>query len=166
MGQFTPITIEGHINQAVASLLRKVLEQGVASAVLVPCRQPHQKTVMQTLVSDPQHLDKADPFAPVVPTNSARLVAALTHENEAPVAAVLRSCEVRAFLELVKLNQGAVENLLLIGIDCPRPLRDPRLLGACGSGRRPDHDLLEGQHQWWRHEVCVGQRRGDIVPDL
>ncbi|MFW5741239.1 MAG: 4Fe-4S dicluster domain-containing protein [Myxococcota bacterium] len=118
MGQFTPITIEGHINQAVATLLRDVLDKGVVSAVLLPCKQPHQRTVMQTLVSDPAQLDGIDPFAPVVPTNAARLVAALTHENDAPVAAVLRSCEVRAFLELVKLNQGTVDNLLLIGIDC------------------------------------------------
>ena len=118
MGQFTPITIDGHINQAIATLLGQVLEKGIASAVLVPCRQPRQKTVMQTLVSDPEHLQAVDPFAPVVPTNSARLVAALTHDNDAPVAAVVRSCEVRAFLELVKLNQGAVDNLLLIGTDC------------------------------------------------
>jgi formate dehydrogenase subunit beta len=118
MGQFTPITIEGHINQAIAALLGGLLDKGVASAVLVPCRQPHQNTVMQTLVNDPQRLDSVDPFAPVVPTNSARLVAALTHNNDAKVAVVIRSCEVRAFLELVKLNQGATDKLLLIGMDC------------------------------------------------
>jgi formate dehydrogenase subunit beta len=31
---------------------------------------------------------------------------------------VVRSCEVRAFIELVKLRQGRMEDLLLIGIDC------------------------------------------------
>ncbi|PKN44262.1 MAG: formate dehydrogenase [Deltaproteobacteria bacterium HGW-Deltaproteobacteria-20] len=118
MGQFTPIHTEGHINQALAGVLGQILDQGIASAVLVPCQQPHRRAVMQTLVRDPAALGAIDPFAPVVPTNSARLVAALTHNNDAPVAAVLRSCEVRAFLELVKLHQGSTDNLLLIGTDC------------------------------------------------
>jgi len=137
MGQFTPITIEGHINQAVANLLGQLLEKGVASAVMVPCRQPHQNTVMQTLVSDPAELKNVDPFAPVVATSSARLAAALTNENDAPVAAVMRSCEVRAFLELVKLNQGAVEKLLLIGIDCLGRYETPDYLALA----KQDEDL-------------------------
>ncbi len=103
---------------ALAGLLGGMLDKGVVTALMVPCRQPHKNTVMQTLVTDPAMLDRADPFAPVVPTNSARLVAALTHNGAAPVAAVVRSCEARAFLELVKLNQGSTEHLLLIGIDC------------------------------------------------
>jgi len=118
MGQYTAIQTEGHINQAIADVLGKLLDKGVVSAVLVPCQQPHRKAVMQTLVRDPEALAHIDPFAPVVPTNSARLVATLTHHNDAPVAAVVRSCEVRAFLELVKLHQGCADNLLIIGIDC------------------------------------------------
>jgi len=34
------------------------------------------------------------------------------------VVAVLRSCEIRAFIELVKLKQGNMDNLILLGIDC------------------------------------------------
>jgi len=34
------------------------------------------------------------------------------------MAAVLRPCEMRAFVELIKLKQGAVDDLLLIGCDC------------------------------------------------
>jgi formate dehydrogenase subunit beta len=34
------------------------------------------------------------------------------------VAAVLRPCEIRAFVELVKLNQGNMDDVLLIGMDC------------------------------------------------
>ena len=35
-----------------------------------------------------------------------------------PIAAVMRPCEIRAFVELVKLKQGSTEEVLLIGIDC------------------------------------------------
>ncbi|MCU0693109.1 MAG: hypothetical protein MUF54_17075, partial [Polyangiaceae bacterium] len=152
MVQFTPITIERHINHAVAALLGQVLQKGIASAVLVPCRQPHKNVVMQTLVSDPALLDAADPFAPVVPTNSARLAASLTSNNDAPVAAVMRSCEVRAFLELVKLNQGSVDNLLLIGIDC------------LGRYENRDFLVLAGQHEElttaFLNEACDGGDTG------
>jgi formate dehydrogenase (coenzyme F420) beta subunit len=118
MGQYTPISIEHSIRPAVAALLGGMIDKGVVATVLVPCRQPHKKTVMQTLVADSALMDRADPFAPVVATNSARLVAALTRNSDSPVAAVVRSCEARAFVELVKLNQGSAEHLLLIGIDC------------------------------------------------
>jgi formate dehydrogenase (coenzyme F420) beta subunit len=31
----------------------------------------------------------------------------------------LRPCEIRAFIELVKLKQGSLEDVVLIGADCP-----------------------------------------------
>ena len=37
---------------------------------------------------------------------------------------VLRSCEIRAFIELVKLKQGCMDEVLVVGIDC---------LGACSN---------------------------------
>lgn len=119
MGQYSAIQTEGHLNQVLASLLRRLLEAGVVNGVVAPARQPHHKIVMQTLITDPARLDSVDPFAPVVFTNAARLVASLTFQPTGqPLAAVLRSCEVRAFIELVKLHQGRVDDLLLIGVDC------------------------------------------------
>ena len=38
------------------------------------------------------------------------------------MAAVLRACEIRAFNELVKLNQGKRDEVVIIGIDCPGAL--------------------------------------------
>jgi formate dehydrogenase subunit beta len=55
----------------------------------------------------------------VATANCAKLLSSLTYENPGKkLAAVVRSCEVRAFIELVKLKQGRLEDLLLIGIDC------------------------------------------------
>ena len=39
-------------------------------------------------------------------------------ETDGITVAVLRPCEIRAFVELVKLNQGSMDNVLLIGVDC------------------------------------------------
>jgi formate dehydrogenase subunit beta len=123
VGDFFPIdTKQNGFNGAIAGLLGDLLEKGGLDAVLVPCRTPYKKDdriIMQTLVTDRKWLDEVDPFAPVVTANAAKQLSSLTHEASGKkLAAVVRSCEVRAFIELVKLKQGRLEDLLLIGIDC------------------------------------------------
>jgi formate dehydrogenase subunit beta len=109
---------ESALNESLAGLFKDMLEKGVVDAVLVPSHQP-VKGIMQTLITDSAKLDSADPFAPIVPINSAKLVSSLTNvPSGRPVAVVMRSCEVRALLELIKLKQASVEDLVLIGIDC------------------------------------------------
>jgi formate dehydrogenase subunit beta len=109
---------EGALNQSLAELFKTMLEKDVVDAVLVPAHQ-HPRGVMQTLITDAEQLDRIDPFAPIVPLNSAKLVANLTNvPSGRPVAAVMRSCEIRALLELVKLKQANVDDLVIIGIDC------------------------------------------------
>jgi formate dehydrogenase subunit beta len=65
-------------------------------------------------------LDNANPLAPVMPVNSAKIVSSLTKvaPRKKKIGLVLRSCELRALTELVKLKQADLTNLLLIGIDC------------------------------------------------
>jgi formate dehydrogenase subunit beta len=119
MDSFAAITTDGKPNQAFAQVLRQMLEKEIVSAVMVPARQSDNQMVMQTLITDPVLLQAVDPFAPVAPTSSAKLAAALTaRPSGRPVAVVLRNCELRAFIELVKLHQGSVDDLTVIGVDC------------------------------------------------
>ena len=119
MTEFSKVSCkESALNESLAGLFKDMLEKGVVDAVLVPAHQP-VKGIMQTLIADSAKLDSVDPFAPVVPVNSAKLVSSLTNvPSGRPVAVVMRSCEVRALLELIKLKQASVEGLVLIGIDC------------------------------------------------
>jgi formate dehydrogenase subunit beta len=115
-------TKQDGLNGAIAGFLGDLLEKAGLDAVLVPCKVPYKKDeriVMQTLVTDRDWLDHVDPFAPVATSNAAKQLSSLTYEESGKkLAAVVRSCEVRAFIELVKLKQGRMEDLLLIGIDC------------------------------------------------
>ena len=112
-----PVT-DGALNEAVANLFKDMLEKEIVDAILVPAHQ-HPKGVMQTLITDVGQLDRIDPFAPVMPVNSAKLVSNLTNvPSGRPVAVVMRSCEVRALVELLKLKQASLDDLVLIGIDC------------------------------------------------
>ncbi len=98
---------------------KDVLKQDDLSAILAPCRLPMKNMLMPTLVTDPNRLDTADPMAPVFPMNGAKVVSRLTRKvSGGKVAVILRPCEIRAFIELVKLKQGRPEDLVMIGIDC------------------------------------------------
>ena len=99
--------------------LKSILKQEDISAILAPWRLPMKNMVMPTLVTDPQQLDRVDPLSPAFPLNSAKVVSRLTRKASGDkVAAVMRPCEIRAFIELTKLNQGRTEDLLIIGVDC------------------------------------------------
>ncbi|MGE4554236.1 MAG: Coenzyme F420 hydrogenase/dehydrogenase, beta subunit C-terminal domain [Desulfovibrionaceae bacterium] len=104
---------------ALQGFLASLLESGVADAVFTMRQRPGQKAVMPALITDPAMMTQANPLSPAYPLSGARLLARLTHgETHGTVAAVLRPCELRAFIELVKLNQASQEGLLLIAVDC------------------------------------------------
>jgi formate dehydrogenase subunit beta len=105
--------------ETMTAFLRGLLEKGVVDALLVPRHTPAGDNVVQTLFTDPTKLEGVDPIAPVLPVNSAKLVSDLTETGAVGrLGAVLRSCEVRALIELVKLQQASLDNVVLIGVDC------------------------------------------------
>jgi formate dehydrogenase subunit beta len=107
-------------NAAVRRLLAALLESGAVGAVLVPMAQPRGGHLTHALVSDPALLSRAWPLAPAMPVNAARLVAQLSSQPpDAPIAAVLRPCEERALVELVKLRQASLERIYPVVFDCP-----------------------------------------------
>jgi formate dehydrogenase (coenzyme F420) beta subunit len=100
------------------NLLGELFDKEIVSALLVPLEGPSQ-SIMPAIVKDPSRLSRANPFAPVMALNSARLVSALTREDPGQViGAVLRSCEIRALVELAKFNQVRCDNLVTVGVDC------------------------------------------------
>jgi formate dehydrogenase subunit beta len=109
----------GDVLQAVREFLRKLMENGILEALLVPM-ETGNGAIIPGLVTDPDRLAAANPLAPVMPINNARAVAALTGKAApATLGALLRPCELRALVELVKLQQATLEGVILIGIDCP-----------------------------------------------
>jgi formate dehydrogenase subunit beta len=104
---------------AVQSFLRKLLDSGLVDALYVPL-EGADGTLIPSLVVDPVLLEDANPLSPVMPINGARAVSALTIKGDSfRLGAVLRPCELRALIELVKLQQASLEKLILISFDCP-----------------------------------------------
>jgi len=110
----------GDVLKAIRNFLSSLLQRKLVDTLLVPLELPTGDNVVPTIVSNPDRLQSANPLAPVMPVNSARLVSLMTVVSPSPnkLGVVLRPCELRALLELVKLKQASLENLLLIGVDC------------------------------------------------
>lgn len=119
MSKYVKLSFDkGGLNTQLAELFSGMLENNAVDALMAPMAQP-KKGVMQTLVTSKDNLEPLDPFAPVMPVNSAKLASSLTAKPSGKrIAMVLRSCEVRALVELVKLNQANLDDTLLIGMDC------------------------------------------------
>jgi formate dehydrogenase subunit beta len=103
---------------AVRGFLKQLLEADVVDALLVPMETP-AGTVTPALVTAPDLLDAVNPLAPVMGLNAARVAGHVSvREPRGRIGVVLRPCELRALVELVKLKQASVDDLVTIGVDC------------------------------------------------
>ena len=110
---------KGDVAAACNSLFKNILESGDVDALLVPQITPGGSMVHDVLVSDPDRLD-TDVFAPVLPVSTAATVSKLTKVQgaEKTIGVVMRPCQIRALIELTKLKQADLENIMIIGVDC------------------------------------------------
>jgi len=127
---------DGDLLTTLRDFFRSILQLEDISAILVPQHLGRKNVVMPTLVTDPKQLNGTDPLAPVFPLNGAKILSRLTRKSMGTkIAVVLRPCEIRAFVELVKLKQGRIEEVVLVGIDC---------LGAFKNG---DYIQIKGKKE-------------------
>ncbi len=141
------IPVQGDdVQGAVIALLQAMLARDDIDAVFVPLRMT-SGAITHALVTDAALLVHADPLAPVFPVNGAAQMARLTvREPHRRIAAVLRPCELRAYVELVKLKQASMEGVTIIGIDC--------------LGTYPTPDFMAGD----LNRLPEGIETGDIAP--
>lgn len=106
-------------NQTIATFLNSLLEQNLVFALLVPREVPSKVNVVQSLITRPI-TDGINPLAPVMPVNSAKIISDITNITPSTrrTGVLLRSCEIRALIELVKLKQASLDNFVIFGIDC------------------------------------------------
>jgi formate dehydrogenase subunit beta len=116
------------VRGALRDLLRKAMDTSAADAVLTPVGTPAGDSYAWILTTDMGLLDRANPVTPTMPVQGAKALKSLTRKGKGSlkVMAVMRPCEVRAALELEKLNQVHLENVILVSFDCVGavPLQD------------------------------------------
>jgi formate dehydrogenase subunit beta len=132
------------IKEAINSFLESLLEKNLVSALLVPREVPSKDIVVQSLMTNSNGLKEVNIISPVLPVSSARIISEMTRLSsyKNPVGVVLRSCEIRALIELVKLKQASLDNLLIIGVDCLGTYSVSDYQNLCKQGNSPSDELL------------------------
>lgn len=114
------LKIDKGTEEGLKDLLGFLLENGRVGGIVILQKMDDYGAVSYSLITDPGDIGSALPLYPFMPVNLAKQLSLLTLKEAAtePVAVVLRPCELRAFVELVKRSQGSLENFLFISPTC------------------------------------------------
>ena len=142
---------DGKTDEAIIDFLKSLIEKGVVEDLIIPKALPSGDGVVQTLIRDPHMLGGGCALSPTMPVQSARVVSNLSIKNLGKkVGAVMKSCEIRAIVELTKFLQVKLDNLYLIGIDCPGTFEVPdyaRMVQEGKGGEKLTRDLFKGMER-------------------
>jgi formate dehydrogenase subunit beta len=132
--------------QTARDLFAKWLKESRLSAILTPAYSA-SGTATMTMVSNPEKLGETAPLMPAMAVNAASIVAEIASEPSpsAKVGLFLRSCELRAVVELMKLKQVLPDSIVLIGIDCPGTYKAAGFRNRRGTDRDFDNKHARDQ---------------------
>ncbi len=119
MAYYELSTADKGLFKSIQDLLLSLMQTGVVDLLTVPHISPYGKGVLPTLVGNVENDLDINIFVPYLPYNAARSVGEATINNPGKkIGLVLRSCEIRAVVELAKLKQVDLTHVYLIGVDC------------------------------------------------
>ncbi len=100
------------------NFFKKLFDEGIISALYIPVKKGEQ--IFPALLGSKDFIDDAVLFSPVMPVSGATELSRITKlaSPSQPIGVVLKPCEIRAAVELVKIRQINLENILIIGVHC------------------------------------------------
>jgi formate dehydrogenase subunit beta len=136
------------LSTVIAEFLKTLVKNEMVDALFVPRILPTGGMIVPALVTDPDRSEGIVPLAPVMPVNAATELAKLTRTlSDRKIGAFLHPCELRAYIELVKLHQGERHNCILITSDCYGAYSTEDFTDRIGDGGTPDRissDFITG----------------------
>lgn len=135
----------------IKDFVKAALAKEMISGIFSLRRSPKGK-IDYGLITDIELIDEIEPFYPFMPVNAGQQLSRFTPLNK-PIAAIIRPCEFRAFVELVKRQQVGREDFLIITYSCG---------GVYPLGKNAieqiDHKLSEYWQQLEKHNQPEGVR--------
>jgi formate dehydrogenase subunit beta len=115
------LKIDKGVEEGTRDLLEFLLRENRVRGVMTLKKGNAGQGVTYSLITRPDELKDALPLYPLMPANAGKILSHLTLRGPMtePVAAVVKPCELRAFVELVKREQGSLDNFLIISPTCP-----------------------------------------------
>lgn len=100
--------------------LQMLLSENLIDGLVCPAITPWSLLPMPHLFTSVDNTKNLTPLAPVAPLSAATQAArVLKHASERKLAIVLKPCEIKALIELAKLNQCVIDdNVIIIGMEC------------------------------------------------
>ncbi len=129
---------DGDVLGALRRFLTALWEQAELDALLAPVVHSNQTCVEAKLLHTPTELALVDPFLPYMPGNAAAIAWRYIQDEKAGhVAVLLRPCELRALVELMKRAgkpaSEAAKCALLLAVDCPGTFSSGEFRRLCES---------------------------------
>jgi formate dehydrogenase subunit beta len=114
------IKINKNTEQGLIELFKSLLEKNKIAGVFTLKKINKNGDIAYSLITDSDKLKDAVPFYPLMPVNAGKLLSRFTLRGAAkePILAVLKPCELRAFIELVKREQGTLDNMYFLSSTC------------------------------------------------
>lgn len=144
------VSTDGHLAErgenggVVTTLLKFALREKLVDGVFAVQSGAHRYEGFPVYLTDPQDLERCAGslhFATPPIAKNIKKYLDTTHDR---VAVVCKSCDARALVELAKINQINIENILMIGLNCSgtlAPVPHIEMLETLGI----DPYLLEGE---------------------
>ncbi|NPA15945.1 MAG: hypothetical protein GXO44_05290 [Deferribacteres bacterium] len=113
--------LERNASDAIKELVRALIEKGLVGGAVLPVRLPTGDNYAFVFTRDEETISSSAPISPVMPVQGARVLSKLTKKQPLSKAAVavLKPCEVRASIELAKINQLDRNSFVFVSFDCP-----------------------------------------------
>ncbi len=120
------------------TFLKKALEENLIDGVLGLYWMPSMDMLTLALSSNPYEIDNLEVVAPVIPVQAARVISNIKFtESSLRVACIVKPCELRASVELIKLKQIMPEKLIFISYDCGGAINVEDFKNDVNNGKNP-----------------------------
>ncbi len=108
------------LSDKINKLCEQALEKEMVGGI-VTLKKTADDSAMHCLITEQSELEGTDPLIPFFPGNVANFVKKLTRITPTTdkILVILRPCEMRAVVEMVKLAQIQNQNIIWLTFDCP-----------------------------------------------
>ena len=138
------LSVKDSIRETMNDFLVKLLENDVVDYVIVPVPHSKKESIFPTLTKNKETIKMANPISPVMPVSTATQLVNFTRIEKSPkrVAVVMKPCEIKTTIELTKLRQISLDNLLIIGVDCVGTYPITYYKAGVNSGKDLENEIL------------------------
>ncbi|MCD6177113.1 MAG: 4Fe-4S binding protein [Candidatus Cloacimonetes bacterium] len=144
------LEVKNDIQTSILQFFQDAIEKKIFDAVMLPMKVPSGDSFAWIMIKDADILKNAQPLAPIMPVNAAKALKKYTRKGKGKykIAALIKPCEIRATVELTKLNQVHLDDITLFSYDCVGALPMQDYISDPKAGDEKFNKLLTDKN--WR----------------